>query len=243
MADVDFSIVVPAFNEAGKIHRDVTAAGEFFLAERLAGEVIVVDDGSTDGTADEARGAELADGVARKVIRCEANRGKGFAVRAGMAATRGRRVMFADSGLCVDFKYALLGVDMIEAGQCDIAHGSRRLDLSHIRQHQKPHRRLMGRLFRWAGPHLIGLPPGVTDSQCGFKVYRGDVARELYAACICDGFMFDVETILRAAGKGYRLAEFPVLWHSDHDSRLRTLHVSLKSFSELIAIKRALRKA
>ena len=240
---MDFSIVIPAYNEARKIRRDVEAAGAFLAGKRLAGEVILVDDGSTDATAAEAERAELPAGVDRKVIRYEPNRGKGCAVRTGMLAARGDYAMFADSGLCVEYTYATLGVDLIAAGKCDIAHGSRWLDQSHIKRRQRLHRRLMSRLFRWVGPRLIGLPPRITDSQCGFKVYRGDVARELYAEATCDGFMFDVEIVLRAAKKGYRIAEFPVIWHSDHDSRLHALRVMLASMPELIAIKRALRKA
>jgi len=240
---MDLSIVIPAFNEAAKIARDVQAAGEFLVAERMSGEVIVVDDGSTDGTAAVAERAALPGGVGRKVLRSAENRGKGHAVRTGMLASAGRFALFADSGLCIDFKYALLGLDLIAEGRCDLAHGSRRLDFSFIGQPQKPHRRLMSHLFRWIGPKLVGFPPGLTDSQCGFKVYRGDVARELYGHATCDGFMFDVEIILRAAKKGYRIREFPVVWHSDHDSRLRTLHVGFRTFFELLAIKRAVRKS
>ena len=237
---MDLSIVIPAFNEETKIIADVEAAAAFLGDERLSGEVIVVDDGSEDGTAMQAERPRMPDGVVCRVIRYETNRGKGFAVRTGMRASHGDLAMFADSGLCIEYKTALLGLDLIREKQCDLAHGSRRLEASHIGQAQRAHRRVISHMFRWIAPRLIGFPHHITDSQCGFKVYRGDVARELYGECTCDGFMFDAEVILRAVKKHYRIQEFPVVWHSDHDTRLRALHVSWRSLHEIAAIKRVL---
>ncbi len=240
MSTMDLSIVIPAFNEETKVSADVEAAAAFLVGEGLTGEVIVVDDGSEDGTAMQAERPRMPDGVTRRVLRYETNRGKGFAVRTGIRASAGELVMFADSGLCIEYKTAVLGLDLIRENRCDLAHGSRRLEGSHIGQHQRAHRRVISHLFRWLAPRLIGFPRHITDSQCGFKIYRGDVARELYGECTCDGFMFDAEVILRAARKHYRIKEFPVVWHSDHDSRLRALHVSWRSLHEIIAIKRTL---
>ncbi|GAH53825.1 unnamed protein product, partial [marine sediment metagenome] len=237
---MELSIVIPALNEERKIGRDVEAAAAFLAAEGLSGEIIVVDDGSTDGTAAAAESAPVGAGIVRRVIRHERNHGKGCAVRTGMLETRGEYAMFADSGLCVPFSNALRGLALLRSGRCDLAHGSRHLPESVIVRRRGPYRRLISRLYRWAIPVLAHTPGGLSDPQCGFKMYRGDVARALYGRCVCDGFLFDVEIILRAARLGYRVEEFPIQWRSDPDSRLRPVRAIPRLLRELRMIRRAL---
>lgn len=237
---MDLSIVIPAYNESTKIGRDVTAAAEFSQANKLQTEVVVVDDGSTDGTCEVAKKVKVPPTVTLNVIRCEEHRGKGYAVRTGILQTSGKYVMFADSGSCVPYGNALLGLEMLKDGSCDIAHGSRRLLESDILQDQPWRRRVSSRFFRWLTRRLLQIPAQLSDTQCGFKIYKGDVARTLYRQCISDGFMFDVEVILRAEKEGYRIKEFPIEWTCDPDSRLSLTRVPWPVFSELRRIKRAL---
>jgi dolichyl-phosphate beta-glucosyltransferase len=241
---VDLSIVIPVFDESGKIGRDIEAASEFLAGNNLKGEIIVVDDGSADGTSEAAKkaGEHLPGGVLLRVIRYAEHKGKGYAVRTGMKATSGEYVMFADSGCCVPYGNVLLGLEMLKGGSCDIAHGSRKLLESDIQKDQPWYRRISARLFKWALNRILTMPPGITDSQCGFKVYRGDVARKLYGECISDGFMFDIEIILRAQKEGYRIKEFPVEWVCDLDSRLSVTRAPWPVLSELITIKRTLKR-
>ena len=239
---MDLSIVIPAYREAGKVGHDVEAAAAFLVAANLQGEIIVVDDGSDDGTRQAALAAAVPAGVERQVISYQPRRGKGYAVRTGVKATRGRFVMFADTGGCVPFDNALRGSELISQGRCQIAHGSRKLPDSLIRRPQRLHRRVLSRTFRWVVRHFMGMPRELTDTQCGFKVYDGDVARELYGQCFSDGFMFDIEILLRALGRGYRVQEFPIEWRCDWDTRLRPTRGAPATFAELAAIKRALKK-
>jgi dolichyl-phosphate beta-glucosyltransferase len=239
---VDLSIVIPAFEESTKIGRDIEAASQFLAGNNLAGEIIVVDDGSTDGTSEAAGQMEesLPSVVSLKVIRYQPHRGKGYAVRTGIKQTSGEYVMFADSGCCVPYGNVLLGLEMLKSGSCDIAHGSRKLLESDIQQEQPWYRRIAARLFKWLVNRIMTIPAGLTDTQCGFKVYRGDIARELYSRCITDGFMFDVEVILRAQKEGYRIEEFPIEWVCDLDSRLSLTRTPWPVISELIKIRREL---
>ena len=239
---MDLSIIIPAYREAAKISRDVGAAGAFLVQAGLKGEIIVVDDGSPDGTCQAARNSEVPDGVERHVICLERQTGKGAAVRAGMLASHGKFVMFADAGLCVPFQDALKGLEMIRRGECDIAQGSRKLPDSVILRPQGPYRRLCSRAFRFIVRLFMGIPHTFSDTQCGFKVYRGDVARRLFGACISSGFMFDVEILLRALRHGYKVREFPVEWRCDLDSRLRPARGAGKTFAELAAIKKTLKQ-
>jgi len=218
----DLSIVIPAWNEAGKIGRDVRAATDFLRAQHLRGEIIVVDDGSTDGTAEEAEKPEIPPEVTRRVIRVSRHRGKGFAVRIGICRSLGRFVLFADSGLCIPFETALAGLELLQTGLCDIAHGSRHLPESRIVRPHRLHRRIFSWAFRRVVLPLLGIH-GLTDTQCGFKIYRGGPARMLYARCRSNGFEFDIEVILRALHAGLRICEFPVEWRSDRDSRFPSL--------------------
>jgi dolichyl-phosphate beta-glucosyltransferase len=239
---MDLSIVIPAYNEGKKIGRDVEAAGGFLHENGMSGEVIVVDDGSDDETSRAGREAAVPVGIDRKVVRLEEHRGKGSAVRAGMEQSRGEYVMFADSGLCVDYRFAGRGMELLRGGTCEMAHGSRKLPESVIVHGHLAHRRVSSGVFRWLVVNFVGVPGEITDSQCGFKMYRGEVARELYGECVSERFMFDVEIILRAVRKGYRIAEFPIEWHSDRDTRFRFMTASFGSLWDLAAVKRALKE-
>jgi dolichyl-phosphate beta-glucosyltransferase len=235
---MDISVVIPAVNEALKISRDLHAAAEFFLVAGLEGEVIVVDDGSSDGTSQTARSTEIPEGVEVRVLRLEQNRGKGFAVRTGVLASRGDIVLFADSGTCVPFGNALPMIEKIRRDELDMAWASRRLKETVIKRNRSWGRRLLSRLFHEAAVLLAGLPRWISDSQCGFKLYRGEVARRLYRACRTLGFMFDLEIILRARNLGLRMAEFPVEWTCDLDTRLRPGTQAPQVLRELLQVRR-----
>jgi len=176
-------------------------------------------------------------GVEVKVLALE-HRGKGWAVREGMKTARGDIAMFADSGVCIPYDNALPMIETIRLGTCEIAHGSRKMKGSVIDRSQSLYRRILSWGFRRAVLMYMSLPGHLTDTQCGFKAYRGDIAREIYGDCRTDGFMFDLEILMRARKKGYRVCEFPVHWACDPDSRLRPAKILGSTISELRAVKR-----
>ena len=238
---MDISIVIPAYNEQDKIDADIRDACSFVTSKGFTGEIIVVDDGSTDGTSEIAKGVHIPEPVHLVVLRNEVNWGKGHAVRTGIKKSKGEYVIFADSGLCVPYDDALAGIDLIKSDQCDIAHGSRKMPGCSIQKAQGIYRRFCSRLFRLVAASILRIPKELTDTQCGFKIYRGDVARELYSRCITDGFMFDVEIILKARKSGYRIKEFPVTWTCDPDSRLSPARNVWCILGELWKIRRELK--
>ncbi len=234
------SIVIPAFNECGKIGRDIESACEFLQKNGFEGEIIVADDGSSDTTADKAQktGDKHNGRIRINVIRNRQHNGKGYAIRSGIMQATGDYVMFTDSGSCVPLDNALRGLELLKSGKCDIAHGSRRLAGTHLIKDQGLYRHICSVLFHWFVIHVMKISAQLTDTQCGFKIYRGDIARLLYGQCITDGFMFDIEIIRRAINRHYRIAEFPIDWTCDPDSRLSPTRSFWRILSELLKIRK-----
>ncbi len=238
---IELTIVIPAFNEGRKIAQDILAAEEFLSSENIPGEIIVADDGSTDDTAEVARKTGRSIQSECIVEQLDRNRGKGCAVRTGVLKSRGEFVVFVDSGGCVPYRDIKRGVELIRSGQCQIAHGSRKMKDCHIIQPQSPYRKICSQLFHWFLIRDIKKLSNLTDTQCGFKVYRGQVARLLYTKSQIDGFMFDVEVILLALSDGHTICEFPVDWSWDSDSRLKPGHEAIRVLNDLIKLKRRFR--
>jgi len=239
---MDLSIIIPVLNESKKIRNDILAASEFLLKNKIMGEIIIVDDGSSDDTAEIAKTVEVGSDINLQVLNQVNHRGKGFAVKTGVMKSIGKFVLFVDSGLCVSLDHILIGLKLLQGENCDIAHGSRFLEQSKIIRPHLPSRRISSALFRSIFKTLLKLPSELTDTQCGFKIYKGDVARQLYESCITDGFMFDIEIILRAKKHNLRIKEFPIEWRADLDSRLSQVRMPVNMLSELIKIKRAVSK-
>ncbi|MFY9822591.1 MAG: dolichyl-phosphate beta-glucosyltransferase [Thermoanaerobaculia bacterium] len=228
---VELSVVVPAYNEEGRLEPGLRRAVEYLRGRGRPYELLVVDDGSRDGTSAVA-GAFAAEGV--RVIRHERNRGKGAAVRTGVLASRGERVLISDA----DFSTPIEEVEKLEARLDDgtpLVLGSRGLDSSQVRQHQPFYRELMGRVFNLV-IRLAGVR-GIRDTQCGFKLAAGDFGRRLFSALTLDGFAWDVEMIWLARRRGARVAEVGVVWVNSPDSRVDPIRSSLSMLRDVLLMR------
>jgi dolichyl-phosphate beta-glucosyltransferase len=227
LSDPDLSVVIPAFNEAGRLPRTLERVTTFLRGWGRSYEVLVVDDGSTDDTAQKARAAEAT------VLRDEGNRGKGHAVRRGMLAARGQRRLMTDADLSTPIEELPRFLETMDAGY-DVVIGSRALPGSTIEVHQSRYRENMGRVYNL---FVRGLAlPGLRDTQCGFKLWSAGAARDAFAAARLDGFSFDVETLYVARKRGYRIAEIPVVWRNDAASRVG-LGGGSRAFPDLLKIR------
>lgn len=235
---MDLSIVIPVYNEEKKIRQDLLAASAYLHSRAMHGEIIVADDGSTDQTARVVSEILLKEGTPVHLVRNETHRGKGHAVKSGVLQARANLIMFIDSGSCVPYDNIDIGIELLKSGTCRIAHGSRLHPDSIIKRSNTPFRRFISSLFRRLIRIIVKLPGNLEDTQCGLKIYTRQVAHELYAECITEGFMFDIEVIVRAHKQGYSIREFPIEWTSDPDSRLTLGRSLFKILSELLGIRR-----
>ena len=227
------SVVIPSYNEARRLPSTlVEIVG--FLENRprwLPAEILVVDDGSSDETAEIAGRAALAPGITLRCLVHEGNRGKGAAVRTGFGAARGEVILLCDADMATP-------IEEIEALGASfpggVAIGSRAIDRSRIEQPQPKYRDLMGRTFNLA-VQLLAVP-GVGDTQCGFKLFDGDLGRSLAEVQRIDGFAFDVELLFLARARGCPISEVPVRWRHVEESRVQPLAHSADMFADLLRI-------
>ena len=235
------SVIIPAYNEAARLGSTLRAVVDYLRGSFPDAEVIVVDDGSTDETAELARQAFAAAGSLRtSVISYKSNLGKGRAVRLGLLAARGDVTLFSDADLSTPISEAPKLIDPIVSGQYDVTFGSRALDRELIGVHQPWRREQGGRIFNLVVRLATGLP--FWDTQCGFKAFRMSVCRPLVEAATVDRFGFDVELLYLAFRAGLRLKEVPVRWDHNEGSKISLLGDSFKMVNEVGLIRQQARR-
>jgi len=229
-----WSVVIPAFNEAGRLPRYLEEIVSYLGTRGEPWEVIVVDDGSTDGTADVVR-AMAARCAEVRLLRQPTNAGKGAAVRAGMLAARGAWRLFADADGATPIAELKRLEAALSAG-ADIAIGSRAVAAAGVMVRARRHRVAAGRLFN-ALAERLGLR-GIEDSQCGFKAFTAAAAADLFPRVAIAGFGFDVELLLRARARGWRVAEVAVNWEDQPASKVGVLKDGPRMLWQIIGARR-----
>lgn len=232
----DLSVVIPAYNEAKKISDDIGAVFEYFKINSINGELIIIDDGSKDNTYNTIK--SFTDKFpALKVISYKPNKGKGFAVRKGILEASGASILLADAGLCVAYHFANYGIDLLKKGS-DIAIGSRRINNKEtkILLKQPLYRRIGSQLFHFLINAFKIIPEGVEDTQCGFKLFKKEVAHKIFDKMFTDKFMWDIEMLRIAKKNNYKISAFPVEWKNDPDTKFRPLIGSIENLLQIINI-------
>jgi dolichyl-phosphate beta-glucosyltransferase len=234
------SVVIPAYNEENRIRLSLREACSFLDHTPLDYEMIVVDDGSSDRTS-EIVSDIASDTPNLKLMRYEKNRGKGYALRTGVLATKGDPVLVMDADLSTPMEEMFKLMPCLAEGRSHVAIGSRALALSDIIRKQPWWRRGMGKIFNQIVRVLV--IDGISDTQCGFKLFAGNVARELFGRATVDRFAYDVEILALAVRKGYRIEEVPIRWVNSPESKVNPVKDSFRMLADILKIRILVGKA
>ncbi len=238
MADTEqpyLSVVIPAYNEEERLKRAIPAIVAYLQAKNLNFEIVVVNDGSNDGTARVTQDLTRTYPMVR-LVDLNPNRGKGGAVRAGMLEARGRYVLFTDADQSTPISEVDKLLEKLERDGYDMAIGSRAVPGAEVEMPQVWYRTLAGKLFGLATK--VFAIRGVADTQCGFKVMTREVAQKVFSQITSNTAIFDIEMLVVATREGCRVAELPVKWVHDPDTRIPyNLHRALRIWVELFRIR------
>lgn len=228
------SAVIPAFNEAERIGDTLERVVSYLSGEAYSWEVVVVDDGSTDDTAAMAKEwAHTSDSERMVHVQTIPHGGKGWAVKKGMLAASGQYRFMSDADLAMPIEQLDGFLERMEEGY-DIVIGSRQK--AGARRYGEPvGRHVMGRAFNWSIRLLV--VGGFEDTQCGFKCFRGDVAKELFSLQRTKGFAFDVEILYMAMKKGLRVMEMPIDWYHQRASKVRPFVDSFQMLRDSLSLR------
>lgn len=227
------SVIVPAYNEESRILPTLERLSAYLKESFSEFEIIVVDDGSADKTAALTR--ELGQRLGNiRLISYSSNMGKGYAVKTGVASSKSKLVVTCDADMSTPIEELEKLLPCLNNSHA-IAVGSRALQESDIVIRQPWYRERMGRTFNLFVRTLV--MGGIRDTQCGFKLFRGDVARELFARSLINGFSFDVEILFLAGKAGYAIKEVPVRWFNSLESRVMLLTDPARMFLDLLHIR------
>jgi len=225
------SIVIPAYNEEARLPESLKEIDDFVQAQSYGVEVIVVDNNSTDATQEVARAAAAERPYVRVLF--EPVQGKGAAVKTGMLAAAGEYLFICDADLSMPIEEVSRFVPPALNGH-DVAIASREAPGAH-RIGEPEYRHLMGRVFNFI-VRTLALPK-IQDSQCGFKVFRREVAREVFPLQTINGWGFDVEVLFIARQRGYDLLEVPINWYYRENSRISPIRDAINMFVEVLRVR------
>lgn len=225
------SIVVPAFNEAKRIHQTLRRIAEYCESHVRTWEVLVVDDGSQDGTADVVA-QTLVGNPHLRLLRHPRNLGKGCAIRTGALAAKYPYLLFSDADLSTPIEE--LATLAPHASPRTVVVASRGLPESTLEVRQPLYRETMGRIFNLIVRFL--LVPGLSDTQCGFKLFGDEVAKAVFPDLETQRFAFDVEVLVRTRRHGFEVVEVPVRWRNDERSRVHPIRDSASMLRDVLRI-------
>jgi glycosyltransferase involved in cell wall biosynthesis len=229
----NYSIVIPAFNESARIPGALRAVVDCIRERGWQAEVIVVNDGSRDATAEVVQ-TFAADNPEVRLVENPGNRGKGYSVRSGLLQAHGDIVMFTDADLSAPIEEAELLFAAIDKG-ADIAIGSRWLEKGRQTHRQPLYRQFFGRCFNALTRAVMGLR--FADTQCGFKAFTRAAAQTVFQLQTIEGWGFDPEILFIALKRGYQVVEVPVSWAHDERTRMSYLKVGIKMLEEIAIIR------
>ena len=232
------AVIVPAYDEEDRIGPTLERLNEYLSTQTYSWKVVVISDGSKDRTAAIVSEFALAH-PGFQLIDSQPNHGKGFVVRKGMTEVEADWLLFSDADLAAPIEELEKLFPAVEKGG-PIAIGSRPLKESNLEIRQPWYREMAGRAFNLM-VQLMAVR-GIKDTQCGFKLYRQDVSRDVFSRCKLDGFGFDFESLMIARDLGYEIAEVPIRWSHQEGSKVNMLRDGIRMLGELVKLRLAGKK-
>jgi dolichyl-phosphate beta-glucosyltransferase len=226
------SVVIPAYNEAARIGEPLRRIDRHLRARGLPGELVVVDDGSSDGTAEVVRRVTAELGTPVQVLRSERNRGKGHAVKVGMTSARGRAVLMTDADLSTPIEELDKLLPHLRDG-VQVVIGSRKMAGARIEVHQPWLREMMGGVFTQLTRLLV---VRVSDVTCGFKLFTREAAGDIFSRVTLEDWSFDAEALFLARRLGFRVREVPVVWRDAAGTKVRRGRDAIRAALGLLRI-------
>lgn len=234
MDEKQISVIIPVYNEAGRIEPTIVAIDKYMAERHPSFEICVIDDGSVDDTPIVL--CRLCTNFSSlRVIRHDINRGKGYAVKKGILSTDAELFLMSDADLSTPIEELEQFIKWVDEG-FDIVIGSRALKGSKIIVRQDWHRERMGKIYNLLVRAIV--MKDFRDTQCGFKLFKSNAAKSIFSRSVIDGFSFDVEMLYIAMKLGYSIKEVPVSWINSKDSRVSILNDPLRMICELFKIRR-----
>lgn len=227
--NIYLSVIIPAYNEERRIVEPLSQVADYFAKQSYNAEIICVNDGSTDGTAQVLKRASENCSMIR-IITYQTNHGKGYAVKQGVLEAKGSYVLFSDADLNTPIEEVERLLGMLNGH--DIAIGSRG-----GRTQKRP-------LIREIGSRSLNLAirmlavPGIKDTQCGFKLFKSEIAKKIFSLVFLEGFSFDIEVLYLARRLGYKVVEVPVVWFYRGGSKVHPVMDGLRFLRDILRIRR-----
>jgi dolichyl-phosphate beta-glucosyltransferase len=231
--NIRLSVVIPAYNEEKRLPKTLEAISAYLCQRQDKSEIIVVSDGSTDQTVAVSKSFHKEQ-MPIRVLHNKKNRGKGASVRRGVAAAQGEWVLFSDADMSTPI-VELVKLEKAMMDGADVVIASRALQGADISDHQPFYREWMGKTFNLFVQSVV--LPGVKDTQCGFKLFKRDIARKIFLGSTIPGFGFDVEVLYLAKQAGARIQEVAVAWHNVLDSKVSPIRHSTQMFIDLFRVR------
>lgn len=232
MNSKQYSIIIPAFNESKRIQKTLIEVSDYFKKRKIQIEIFVIDDGSTDNTGEVIEEFKKKNNLENlRLVKLSKNSGKGFAVKTGVFESTGENILFLDAdGSTPIEEFEKMEKEIVVA---DIAIGSR-FKNELIKKQQPFYRRLVGLIGKQITKIIIR---DVGDTQCGFKLFRANIAKDIFKKITVHRFGFDMEVLVIAKKKGYKIIEIPVEWSHADGGSLNPLIDSIKTFFEVLKIR------
>lgn len=234
---MDLSIIIPAYNEGKKIEATLKSVAFYLKTKPIWADVIVINDGSRDETKHicESVMPQLASQeVSYCLLSNDRNRGKGYSIKKGVSQAQGEYILYSDADLSTPIEEMEKFLPFLK-DKYDIVLGSRALKESQILVHQPWYREKMGKVFNLLVRTLV--LRGIKDTQCGFKCFRKEAAKKIFAQLVTDGFAFDVEALVLAKKMNFKVKEVPIKWVNHPESKVHPVKHSLAMLLELMKIR------